>query len=90
MPTIMSLDREGAKTNPEREFDTPEEIAGEIGLTRAEKIKALQAWQFDIERRQEAADDGMVAAPDAPQSMSDDADLLRRIGIQLEQLEPEI
>lgn len=86
MTTIMTLNRDGAKTNPEREFDTPEQIASEIGLTRAEKIKALQAWQFDIERRQEAADDGMMAEPDAPQTLSDDADLLRRIGVQLKEL----
>lgn len=89
MAVLMTLNRDAAKTNPEREFDSPEEIAGEIGLTLAEKIKALQVWQFDLERRQEAAAEGMVAEHNAPQSPSDDADLLRRIGVQLEKLEPE-
>ena len=90
MTVLMTIDRDAAKTNPEREFDTPEQIAGDIGFTRAEKIKALQVWQFDIERRQEAADEGMLAEQAAPRALSDDADLLRRIGVQLDKLKSEI
>jgi hypothetical protein len=48
-----------ARYNPESEFEHPEELANAVGLTRGEKLAALDRWAFQVERRLAAASEGM-------------------------------
>jgi hypothetical protein len=48
-----------ARYNPEGEFEHPNELANAVGLTRGEKLAALDRWEFQVERRLAAGSEGM-------------------------------
>ena len=48
-----------ARFNPEGEFEHPSELASAVGLTRGEKLAALDRWEFQVERRLAAGSEGM-------------------------------
>ena len=48
-----------ARYNPESEFEHPRDLANAVGLTRGEKLAALDRWEFQVERRLAAASEGM-------------------------------
>ena len=82
---VLRVNRDAAKTDPEREFGSPDEIAELVSLTRAEKLTALRRWSFDVQSRLDAASEGM--APETSGVLSADAELLRQIEIQTKTLE---
>lgn len=62
MSTIMHIDTSKATSDPEAVFGHPAELAHHIGLTRGQKIAALERWALALKERlehpadQEAAD----------------------------------
>ena len=47
MSSISQLQRVKAKSDPGSVFKAPEDIVGEILMTRGEKIATLQRWRED-------------------------------------------
>jgi len=45
MGTILRINSELARKNPEQVYTRPADIIGEIGLTRGQKIAALKRWE---------------------------------------------
>jgi hypothetical protein len=76
MSTISNLDTESARFDPERTFETPEALLAEAGLTRGQKIAALERWRFNVEQRLAATSEGM--APEGRHAK--DLQLLDKIG----------
>lgn len=74
---VHRINREAAKNNPESQFDSPEALAKEVGLTRGEKIAALERWACLVDRRLQSGDEGMPTYGTEPR----DAELLRRIKV---------
>jgi hypothetical protein len=74
---ISHLNRRRAIFDPESEFDAPADIVETVGLTRGEKISALEAWEFLVTRRLASAAEGMTGHPPAP--LSADAARLQEI-----------
>jgi hypothetical protein len=82
---IQRINREAAKNDPESQFDSPEELAKEVGLTRGEKIAALERWAYLVDRRLQSGDEGMPTYGTEPR----DAELLRRIKLTMAELQAE-
>lgn len=59
MSTISHLNHDRALNNPEAEFETPQLLADEVGLTRGEKIAALKRWADLVDRRLASGNEGM-------------------------------
>jgi hypothetical protein len=51
MGTIMRINTELARLNPERVFARPAHILAEIALTRGQKIASLRRWEERVEER---------------------------------------
>lgn len=71
-------DIDRALLNPAAVFASPEDVLQHVRLTRAEKIKVLQRWEYDASEMDVAKEEGMIPP-------SED-DLLRRILLALGQL----
>lgn len=56
----ISLNRDAAKWDPEAEFESPEEVAGHVLLTRAEKLSILDRWRTSILSELAAIGEGMA------------------------------
>ncbi len=82
---LVDLNRERALYDPESEFSSPCEIAKEVGLTRGEKLAALQRWSYGVNRRLASGYEGMPTNGTEPR----DAELLRNIELTREFLENE-
>lgn len=80
---ISKLKRDRAKNDPESEFETPAALANEVGLTRGEKIAALNRWAFVVDRRLASGDEGMPTYGTEPR----DAELMREIELEKQKLE---
>lgn len=72
---LTDLNRERALYDPESEFDSPRAIASEVGLTRGEKLAALQRWSYSVDRRLASGYEGMPTNG----TEARDAELLRDI-----------
>jgi len=59
MSEIGSINPTLAKQSPERVFESPLDIVGEVMLTRGEKIGTLERWRSAVLQQIAAADDGM-------------------------------
>ena len=59
MSSTRQLNREFAKHNPERTFQSPHEIVGERLFTRGEKIATLNRWRQSILEELRASGEGM-------------------------------
>lgn len=60
---ILSMNSTAARFDPEREFGTPEKLGESVGLTRGEKIAALERWAQQIQDELAATSEGMPTAP---------------------------
>lgn len=72
---IQDLNRDAAKLDPESQFDDPQALLDEVGLTRGEKLAALKRWAAQVDRRLAAGNEGMPTRGTEPR----DAELLRQI-----------
>jgi hypothetical protein len=72
------IDVEKALLDPGVIFKTPAEVLAKEELTRAQKIKILQRWEYDVRQLQVADEEGM----EGPAAVSLDAVLkaLRALG----------
>jgi len=93
MSVINHINHQAARNRPENTFDSPQALVEEIGLTRGEKIAALETWRFDVQRRLDSASEGMAPEPEASGDINNsvspldrDADLLRKIDVEIENL----
>lgn len=91
MMKIADIDREQALKNPEAQFDNPSEIVEASLLTRGEKLKALNQWEFTVRRRLDSASEGMAPPTTTSEVIGQaadpatvDADLLRQIELCIE------
>ncbi len=82
---LVDLNRERALYDPESEFGSPYEIAKEVGLTRGEKLAALQRWSYSVDRRLASGYEGMPTNGTEPR----DAELFRNIELARQFLEHE-
>ncbi len=82
---ITQLNHERATQDPESQFDSPSALAQEVGLTRGEKIAALERWAQLVDRRLASGYEGMPTYGTEPR----DAELLRQIELQKAKLEGE-
>lgn len=73
MGKLLKLNRDAAKQDPESYFATPNDVMDEKALTLGEKRSVLQNWLELVDRRLEAANEGMPA-----KRRTDDEDLLRQ------------
>ena len=80
----LQLDSEKARMDAETVFRDPLNIVAEPGLTRGQKIAALERWKQTLQDRLKATGEGM--APPAGQS-AEEADALAQISKALEFLE---
>lgn len=79
---INKLNREAAKNDPESRFETPQQLVDEVGLTRGEKIAALERWADLVERRLASGSEGMPTNGTEPR----DAELKREIELAKQSL----
>jgi len=85
MEEVMRLDRKIARFEPEARFESPQQLAEEVGLTRGEKLAALKRWSDLVDRRLASGNEGMPTRG----TEADDAELLRQIEIVRESLQNE-
>lgn len=83
--TIEINDFEQVVNDPAAFYANPLAIAGDEGLTRAQRLRLLQEWAQDLIDRQVAADEGMGA--DTARAESADATLLRQVNVAIETVE---
>jgi hypothetical protein len=74
MGVISHINTQQARFDPESQFENPEQILVEVGLTAGQKLAALQRWANGVEQRLAASGEGMPEPDGHP-----DAELLRRI-----------
>ncbi len=79
---INKIDREKAKTSPETCFKEPADVLKEPGLTRGEKVSALENWSHLVNRRLESGSEGMPTYGTEPR----DAELMRQIELAKQEL----
>jgi hypothetical protein len=60
MTAIQNLNTEKARLEPDSVFCRPLDIVSEPGLTRGQKIAALERWSQTLEDRMRATDEGMT------------------------------
>jgi len=63
MSTIMHINTEAARLNPESVFTRPADIVPELGLTYGQKRAALRRWADSIKARLAATSEGMRTPP---------------------------
>ncbi len=83
MSTIMNLNTDKARLEPDTVFAHPDELVAQEGLTRGQKIAALERWELTLQDRLRATDEGM--APPAGQT-ADEAELIEAIAGALKAL----
>ena len=71
MTTLLQLNMEKARLEPDSEFTRPHDIVESVGLTRGQKIAALQRWEQTLLDRMKATGEGM--APPAGQTATEAA-----------------
>lgn len=84
MATIMQINSTQAVADPETVFAHPVEIADHVGLTRGQKIAALERWLFGVRARLDAVSEGMTSRPDG--AYTADSQLSRELERTLELL----
>jgi hypothetical protein len=86
MSEIMHLNTEKARLEPDSVFSRPLDIVHEPGLSRGQKIAALERWNQALQDRIRATDEGM--APPAGQT-AEEATMVQEIGQALKSLQGE-
>jgi hypothetical protein len=59
MTVLLKINPDVARFNPEAEFDSPQDLVTSNGLTRGQKLAALERWYQAVERRLAATNEGM-------------------------------
>lgn len=77
MTRISDINVKAATANPEAVFETPTELADVVGLTRAQRLTALDSWAFTVRARVDAVSEGMNNIPS--NAYNNDVELLREI-----------
>ena len=80
----MQINTVKAVDNPEAVFGSPHEVETHVGLTRGQKIAAVERWIFNVQARLDAVSEGMTSRPDGADAI--DCELLRDLGKLLEYL----
>ncbi|MCB1510904.1 MAG: hypothetical protein KDJ36_08365 [Hyphomicrobiaceae bacterium] len=78
MATISKVQRDTVRTDPEAAYETPEQLATDPGLTRGERLAALEKWRFALQSRLDANAEGMTAAPQIRQDTGRTTDPVSR------------
>lgn len=73
-----------ATEDPEAVFENPGELAQHLGLTRGQKIAALERWAFVVGSRIDAVSEGMANHPEG--AYTRDVALRREIAQHLDEL----
>ena len=60
MTTILNLNTKQAREAPDTVFARPLDVVSQLGLTRGQKIAALERWRETLEDQLRATDEGMV------------------------------
>lgn len=84
MSTLVQINTQAARLDPESEFSDPMAIVEEPGLTRGQKLAALQRWCEAVQSRLSSASEGMQTPTEANAT---DAALIERIGEAQKKLE---
>lgn len=84
MTEISNVNVRQATSDPEAAFRSPSELVASVGLTRGQKISALEKWAFNVRARVDALSEGMLNHPEG--AYAKDVDLLRLIENVLEEL----
>lgn len=84
MSTISHINPQNARFNPGGEFEHPRALVEEVGLTRGQKLAALQRWAFEVERRLASAEEGMPSND----MVAGDLKLLEEIRMAERELQP--
>jgi hypothetical protein len=74
-----AIDIEKATLNPSSVFRTPEDVLTNVALTSDQKVEILRRWEYDAAEVSVAVEEGMPGD-------DDDAGLLRRILLALDEL----
>ena len=72
-----TIDYDRALLDPADEFDTPEDVLTQPGLTDAQKIELLRRWKYDASEVAVAEEEGM---------QGDKPLMVRRVALALETL----
>jgi hypothetical protein len=83
MQTIVKINQDAAKWLPDSVFESPLEIASELGLTLGEKLGTLKRWAAQANARLAASTDGMPTNG----TSGGDLELLELIGATIGTLE---
>lgn len=89
----MSAENSPRKDDVEAKYSAPEQLVADGSLSKDEKISRLRDWEHLVRRRLDSAAEGMLPAGQtneasraADDPIARDADLLRKIDLQLEKL----
>ena len=61
MSELLHIDPIAARFDPAGTYREPDDLAGDIGLTRGQKLAALSRWAEAIQERFSATSEGMPA-----------------------------
>ena len=88
MTRIMdAIDTPAATDDPESNFDSPSALAEHIGLTRGQRLAALERWTFSVRARVDAVSEGMNSHSEG--NYTQDVELLRDLEKLIEHLSHE-
>lgn len=76
---MNSEDFERALLDVSKAFAAPEEIAERDDLTREQKVKLLQQWEYDVELLLVASEENMPSKEAGSEATGSSADLVQRI-----------
>ncbi len=71
-------------TDPEHDYVSPAALAADESLSRERRIELLDRWEFSVNARLAAGDEGM---PVSASREGRDSELVRQIGAALRQLQ---
>jgi hypothetical protein len=83
--TMDKQDFEKAMLDVSKAFERPEDICNHADLTREQKLKLLQQWEYDLQLLLVAAEENMPSK-DAKEEPGNTAELVRRIHKIVEQM----
>ena len=74
MTEIIHLNTEKSRFEPDAVYEKPADVVNEPGLTRGQKVAALECWELALQDRIRATGEGM--APEAGQTADEAATVI--------------
>ena len=74
MTEIININTEKSRFEPDAVYEKPDDVVKELGLTRGQKIAALERWELALHDRIRATGEGM--APEAGQTADEAATVI--------------